>query len=297
MEIFRGIFSILILNFSRWKKDLRILIVLVFVALLVIHYLSGYISYAVSEHKSITFCLLPLLHLQSQVSLAAPKMIIYLCFVLLICDAPFMYPTTPYIVLRTKRNGWWLGECLYIILSALFFMLFLTACSVILSLPCISFKNDWGSAITDYLFGSEKYTFQELVQKYPISIDIPMQAVRYLNPFECQIYTFFTGWATMTFLGFSTYLGGLLKSRSALGIEIAVFFLLLDPIMALQSNAGRPWMLLLSPLCWTSVEQLSYTRADSPLTIPKVICGFVFVFLAQLIAIRKISKKVYIDVS
>ena len=109
MAIFRSLFSYFQMNFGRWKRDYRVWIIMVFTALLVFDYLHGYTSYALAEGKSVTFCLLPILHIRSTISLYSPKVVFYILFILLICDAPFLYNITPYAVLRSGRKKWWIA--------------------------------------------------------------------------------------------------------------------------------------------------------------------------------------------
>lgn len=297
MDIFRSIFSYSQMNFGRWKKDYRVWIIMLFTALLVVDYLHGYTAYAVEEGKNITFCLLPILHIQSNISLASPKVLFYILFILLICDAPFLYNITPYAILRSGRKKWWLGECFYLSLTALFFMIFISICCFLVVLPVVSFENDWGNGLTDYIYGTEMFSVTDILRDYPISIGLPEMAVKYLNPIGCQTYTFFAGWATMFFLGLIVYLMNLVTKSKFWGVVVAVFFVLLDPILTLETARTGQWYPLLSPLCWTSVEQLDYVNSASFLNLPVTIVLYSALLILLISIIGLVSKKISVEVS
>jgi hypothetical protein len=270
---------------------------MLFAALLVVDYLHGYTAYAIAEGKSITAYLLPVLHIQSNISLASPKVLFYILFILLICDAPFQYPVTPYVVMRSGRKKWWSCECLYIALAAFLFVLFLAVCCFLTVLPAVRFDNSWGNGLTDYIYGTQNYSVTDILRKYPISIGLPEEAVKYLNPVECQMYTFFSSWATMFFLGLIVYLTNLLTKSKFLGVVFAVFFVLLDPILTLAALETRQKSVLFSPLCWTSVEGLKYVNDESLLNIPRVVILYAVLLAALMVVIGVISKKISVEVS
>ena len=297
MAAFKNIFAFSLLNFGRWKRDYRVWILLAFAALLTADYIGGYAAYARGEGREITFCLLPLLHYPSWISLRAPKALFYTLFILLVCDAPFMYKITPYAVLRSRRNRWWIGECVYIAMASLFFMLFLALCCLLITVPATSFENAWGSGLTDYIFGTDQHSALELLQMYPVGIDLPGDAVRYLNPMECQAYTFFAGWASMTFLGMVTYLVNLLARSRFWGVVAAAFFVMLDPVLMQYIYETDFWSPLFSPICWTSIELLDYVNDMSRLNIPRVCVLYGVLLVALVAAIGLASKKIVIEVS
>ena len=297
MEAFKGAAAFAFLNFGRWKRDFRIWVIFLFAALLVADYLNGYTAYAVAEGKEVTFCLLPLLYYASNISIGAPKVLFYTLFILLVCDAPFSYRITPYAVMRSGRRPWWAGECAYVALAALSFMLFLSLCCLLVALPAVSFGNAWGSGLTDYIFGTDSMSYLEILEKYPVGIGLPTEAVRYLNPLECGAYTFFTGWASMTFLGLTAYLVNLLARRRFWGVMAAAFFVMLDPIMTECESFTYHWSPLFSPVSWTSIEMLDYVDSLSRLDIPRVCLLYGVLLVALVAAVGLASRKIVIEVT
>ena len=115
MEIFRSGIQITVINVHRWKKDYRIWLILSFTAVLLINYMMPYIEYCMYSGNKITFCLLPLIYKPSEVSIRAPKMLLHIGFLLLLCDAPFLHETAPYMFLRSGRKARFVGEVLYVL--------------------------------------------------------------------------------------------------------------------------------------------------------------------------------------
>lgn len=296
METFRGIKAIVSINFHKWKRDYRVWLIFAFVAVIVADYLMGYTDYAVAENRSLSGCLLPVLYLPSEISLRAPKMLWCIGFVLLLCNAPFMYPVSPYAILRTRRMKWWMGECTYIFLAALIFMTFITLVSILTVVPALPFSADWGETFHDFVFGTDTMTVEELLERHAVSIEVPKKTIMYLNPIACEIYTFLTGWATFVVLGLFLYLVNLLQKNTVLGLGITSVFILLDPILTMLAPQYGYWLQIFSPVCWTSVENLNNLRSDYFVNIPFVSVAYPVLILVLLSFIAWGSKKVRIEV-
>ena len=296
MVIFRGVGAIVSINLHRWKRDYRVWLILIFVAVIIMDYLNGYSGYAVAQNRSLTAYLLPVLYLPSEVGLRAPKVLWCMGFLLLLCNAPFMHPMSPYAILRTRRNKWWVGECAYVCLVALIFMIFITLISILVAVPKVSFSNDWGDTFKDYLFGTSTRTVDELLGQYPLSISLPKKAIMYLNPIACQIYTFFTGWATFIVLGLLLYYISLSQKNKLLGLGITSIFIYLDPILTLLAPEYGYWLQAFSPVCWTSVECLKDLGAIYFISISFVSVAYPTLMIVLLVLIAWKSKKIMIEV-
>ncbi|MBO5072951.1 MAG: hypothetical protein J6C32_08290 [Eubacterium sp.] len=296
MGIFRGAWAVVSINFHKWKRDYRVWLIFAFTAVIIVDYLSGYTDYAVAENRSLTGCLLPVLYLPSEISLRAPKMLWHIGFILLLCNAPFMYPVSPYAILRTRRVKWWIGECTYIILAALIFMVFVTLVSILVAAPAMPLAADWGETFHDFVFGTDTHTVQELLERSALSIKVPQKSIMYLNPAACQIYTFFTGWGSFAVLGLLLYLVNLMQKNTVLGLGVTAVFILLDPILTMLAPQYGYWIQVFSPVCWTSVENLHNLRSDYFVSIPFVAVAYPLLIIALISLIAWGSKKVRIEV-
>jgi hypothetical protein len=292
MDIFRSAIVVAHTNWHSCKKDYRIYLILVFVAILIINSMKGYVAYGIAENKDMTFCVLPLLFQSADISLRSCKILIYIGFILLICDAPFITGRTSYIVMRSGRNAWWLGECIFLFEMSVAYMLFVTVLSSLCTLPVVTFANDWGDVLYDFIFGTDTNTMQELLERFPLEIGEPEQVITLLYPFFSQIYVFVTGVFVFFWLALLIYLVNLKSSEFKWGLVVSGLFVFLDPVLTYLSKPANYKLRLFSPVCWTSLECNQVLSKRYAVNM-----GFVAVFLgiticAFVVLIAVISKKI-----
>ncbi len=295
METFKSAMAFSFCNINRWKKDCRVWLVLLFTLFLIIEYLKGYTIYGMAEGKKMTFCLLPVLFQSSEISLRAPKILWHTGFILLLCDAPFLYQNAPYVIMRSGRKKWWLGECMYIFEVAFIYMLFITIASSAVSVPVISFENDWGEALTDFLYGTDTKTVEDLLKQYKLGLWAPEMAVNMLYPFASQAYTFCTGLASFFILGLLVYLINLVQKNILWGLGAAFILVFLDPLLSFSAKPSRYWLHAFSPVCWTSVECINILGSRFFISIPFVTVTSFIVISILIILIALSSRKIMIE--
>lgn len=295
MGVFKSAVKIASINFYRWKRDLRIWFILLFTVLLIDYYLRGIVRYGLESGRTVTICMLPSLFISTIISVNAPKMIFHIGMLLILCDAPFFHPVTPYAVLRSRRTSWWMGECLYIIAAAFFYMLLITLVSSLYVLPVAAFENDWGSLLNSLVFGTEEQTALEVNLSIDYAMAYQPEAVRYLYPFASQLYTFMTGWASFTFLGLLAYVVSLVKKNTALGIGVASVFVFLDPVLTWMMKGRYGWLQAFSLVCWNTVENLNITGRYRFISVPFVAVMYPLLIVILLAVSWRMSKKAVIE--
>ena len=70
-----------------------------------------------------------------------------LAFVLYLCDAPFLDQQQVFVLLRTGRQKWTVGQLLYVAAASFAFFLAIFFLSLIFTWPHLQFMNDWGKII------------------------------------------------------------------------------------------------------------------------------------------------------
>lgn len=295
MVLFRSAGAVASINLHRWIRDIRIWLILFVTVLCVDRYLRDLVQYGLSTDQTVTFCMLPFLFFATGVTVNAPKMIFHIGMLLLLCDAPFFHPSTPYMVLRSKRNGWWVGECLYIMETALFYMGFLSIVSSLYVLPIATLKNDWGSAAYALVYGSETQTALEIWDSFQYPVPVPRNAVVYLYPFACQLYTFLTGWATFSFLGLLMYAVSLASKKVVWGMVVSGIFILLDPILVRLARGFKYWLQAFSPVCWSTIDCLNELSQYYFISIPFVSVMYPVLIAVLLICIWRLSQNAVIE--
>jgi len=298
MELYKRASVVAAINLRSWLKDIRVRFLFVCIGCYVIVKLFPFASYGFQAGKKLTPWLLPMLFKSDTISINLAKSVLHIGMVLLLCNAPFLYPTTPYIVLRSRRNAWWIGECLYIIEAALIYVLFLSAVCFLVALPVITFAPDWGDALRDLVIGTKEMTADEIRWGYGI-FNIPGKFTYYLAPLRTQIYTFLASWASFSILGLLMYLVSLIQKRATIGIVFAGVLIFADPLIysANYMNRDKIWIDLLSPVCWTDAGLLKDVSARNFLSVPLVVGMYLLLIAVLCAGICIISRRIPIEIA
>ena len=103
-------FSIALHNFKKWAVNPRLYILLLMEVLYLHSRLSPVGELCARTGYKVTPYLLPFL-----LDEGSAVMMLFLGVVLLFCDAPFIEDEQPYIMLRSGRRIWFIGQMLYIV--------------------------------------------------------------------------------------------------------------------------------------------------------------------------------------
>lgn len=295
MGTFKKAISIAFVNFHRWKCDWRIWITLLFTVVILFRYLDAFLQYGLDYGKKATFCVLPMLFHGENLSVGSAKIILYVGMLTLLCDAPFFHPVTPYMILRSKRNAWWLGECCYIMGTAFFYMLFIMLVSAVMMLPVVTLKNEWGEVVKGFAFGDEAYSNVQLTVQYGY-MPIATPLVQYIYPYAAQLYTFVTGWASFTFVGLVAYLVSIIQKNIFWSLGTAAFFIFLEPVINGLTWTGDYWIQAFSPISWSSMEYLDLLSRANWISFPFVLLMYPLLIIILMFVIGKCSRRVIIEI-
>ncbi len=291
----RSALAIAAINFRHWLKDIRVRFIFIFLAYILFNRLRPLTQYGLDSGISCTPWLMSYLFYSPMISINSMKMLLYVGMLLILCDAPFFYPAMPYMVIRSRRNGWCLGECLYIVLAAFTYTLFIQLMCVIVIHPVMNLNGEWGEVIKNMIYGSAEHTVRELNHLYE-HYDLPVMAVIYLYPRSVGLYTFLTVWGACTFLGLLMYLVSLIKRNVIWGVACAGVFIFIDPFIC-WITLGMSWPAILSPVIWSDIEWLRFGNINRKmfLTIPMVSSVLITLIVILLVVIWRVSKKVSIE--
>ena len=168
-------------NFIQWRKNYRIWMIAAIETILIFRYLHGLSEYGQATGKTITPFVLPIVFAEAENSNGLLKVLIYLGCVMLFCNAPFLNNQKPYMILRCKRKGWYLGENMYLWLAAFLYMLFISLISLIAVLPTVSTNRLWGEIAGDFVVNQ-----RSLIPVYTWGLVMPLSFSR--------IYVYFYYW-------------------------------------------------------------------------------------------------------
>lgn len=248
---------IAILNLLSWKKDYRAWSVGTVIIVLIIRYLIGIPLYALPNGKTSTALLLPVLLADAMNSNGLLKVLIFFGGILLFCDAPFLKDNKWFLIHRAGRRGWWKGECLYIAIASFLYMAFIVVCSFCVVLPCLEW-NGWGSI---WEMSSNK------LMKYVLYSKVyPSNVILSTNVRKAAFYSYMVSSITVMLLGYLVYAFNVVTEKNWLGILAASCLVLADPVIIYFYRSEMSWIMLFSPVNWSSIENLKKYSGEGMLT-------------------------------
>ncbi len=123
------------------------------------------------------------------------QLVIFAGVIFLYSDAPFINKSQPYVIIRSKRTVWALGQILHIIIFSAVYFFILMAISFVVVIPHATFSTDgWGRLAT--ILAESNLTSQ-----LDMNFLFPEKIVTAYSPGEAFILTFLLNWALASFFG------------------------------------------------------------------------------------------------
>jgi hypothetical protein len=126
-------------SFNKWNSNPRVRIIPIILFLFLYSLTSGFRDLCINNHVDAIPALFPIIMANIYYS-----MIIMLCLILLFCDAPFTEQNEPYVIIRSGKAHWFIGQVFYIILSSAIFVIYIFIVLLICTLPRMVFSDEWG---------------------------------------------------------------------------------------------------------------------------------------------------------
>lgn len=229
-------------NFRKWRNTPRIwVLALAIVAFGAWDYVSMS-AYAREIYGGMTSWVLPF-------SLQSPIMVmVYGCItVAFFCNAPFADRHMPFLLIRSGRLNWILGQILYIILAAGVYVGFYLLVSVIGMLPNIQFANEWGWAEKAMAAGNMA------VSSHQMTLRVDSHIVDYFTPMGATGTMLFLMWGVAVFCGMLIMMFNLI-SRGTLGITISGILIFLSYFWYYFGLMWfGPYVFWFAPLSWCTM--------------------------------------------
>jgi len=214
---------------------------------------------------------------------------------LLLCDAPFLTKMTPYMVIRSRRTAWCLGECMYIIMAAFVYTCFLSLLTMIILLPVAEMSSDWGSVVHDVMYGTETMSRTQIIELYDFEWKINSDLYRYIYPMQGHLYTFMAVWGSFSFIGLLMYMVSLMSKKLLPGMCASGIFIFIDPILEWVEEANG-LADCFSPVSWTSLDRMSSPVKSKMMTISMALVLYVVLCVTIVLITWYISKWTMIEV-
>jgi hypothetical protein len=215
------------------------------------------------------------------------KLILLAGVIFLFSDAPFINKNQPYIIIRSKRVTWVLGQILYIVMAGAVYFLFLMSVSILALLPDATFATDgWGKIV---------HTLAQTNAGAQIHLQfgITKEITTFYSPFEAFALSFLLNWGAACFLGLLLFAINL-KFNRMIGLVAGGVILFSDLLI---TNMLPPGFYHLSPV---SLSRLSVLDPMGVSLFPNLAYPFVFfsVSIVALSALLVVSiKKIPIEIT
>ena len=215
------------------------------------------------------------------------QLILLAGIVFLFSDAPFINKNQPYIIIRSKRIPWVLGQILYIVMASAIYFLFLMLVSILVLLPHATFATDgWGKII-------RTLAQTDVGAQIKLQFGITKEITTFYSPLEAFGLSFLLNWGVACFLGLILFVINL-KFNRMLGLVVGGVILSFD---LLVTNALPPAFYHFSPV---SLSRLSVLDPMGVSMFPNLTYPFVFfsVSIVVLSALLVVSiKKISIEIT
>lgn len=143
MRSLRTILSVTLQNFRKWKSDYRLWISALLLMIFIHTETKGLSSLCAYYHIKSSQWLFPFLYTQYY-----SKIIFFLPLTFIFSNAPFIDSNQLYVIARSGKTKWFVGQMCYIALTSAIYFIFIIIFSIFINLDCISLSSEWGKVIT-----------------------------------------------------------------------------------------------------------------------------------------------------
>ncbi len=210
------------------------------------------------------------------------QLAMYAGVVFLFSDVPFLNKCQPYIMIRSKRITWALGQILHIILfSGIYYLLIMTI-SLIIMLPDATFATEgWGKIINTFVQTDAGFQVE-------LGFSFYETIVSYYSPLWASVCCFLLNWFGMTFFGVLMFSLSL-STKPFVGSVAAGMVIFADMYVCFSFNARERHF---SPLTLTRLGELDAIRVTNYPSLQYALTFFtVGILIFSVIAVVAVRKK------
>lgn len=252
----KNIFLCSMTNYKKWKVDATIYTLFILIIVFSIWNFSGVYDYARIVGFGVSPWIFP--HI-----LTSPVVMpIYGCFaMLLFSKAPFIDRHTPFLLMRTGRVTWVLGQLLYIFLTSLLYTIINYVITVITFIPYIEFTTDWGKVLRT-LATNPASAYDKGIT---LTVLIKGSIITYFSAIEATILSLGLFFLVTLFIGIVIFSLNLIIGKMSGIITVGVLvFISYFSIFVGRLTIGFK-IYYFSPLSWSSLQYIDwYSSGDSP---------------------------------
>lgn len=280
MTDLKAILLCALLNFRKWAVNPRIYTLAAITVGFLAWHSAGLSQLSAALEVAVTPWVFP--NLITSLAMTA----VFCCFIMLLfCDAPFADSHTPFVIIRTGRRNWAIGQLLYIVLAAFVYALFFLMVSVMVLMPNVRWSAEWGKVLRTIAANPG------IADNYGIKLTIfaDLSILDMFSPIEATLISFGLFWLTSVFIGVLIFCGNVVIGRMG-GLVLAGIFLCISFFSAYLGplTLGGYWVRYLSPISWCSMYSLNWGTSGEPVSpsyaVISLLAAIAFMSMVSVIA-------------
>ncbi|HEY4554560.1 MAG TPA: hypothetical protein VIG80_15310 [Bacillaceae bacterium] len=279
MRLYKVAWCVCFQNLRKWSSNYRVWVIAILLIILTHNFTKDIGYFARDIGINVSPWIFPFLFTQKYI-----KLLFFFPLVLLFCDAPFVDNNQPYIISRSGRTPWSIGQIGYIFIASSAYFLFLVFLTLVVNLPNIEYTAEWGKVL-----GTLANTNASI--QIGLKTSILSSIIHYFNPIQAMWFSFFLSWLAGIFLGLLIYVVNSVSNSRMFGVLAASFFLVLD-----ASVSGRPELYRFSPVSWSNISRIDIEGTTQMPTITYIYIGFALIIGSMVIAAIVVNRKQSINV-
>ncbi|MDC3424448.1 hypothetical protein NC797_07990 [Aquibacillus sp. 3ASR75-11] len=279
MKLFNTARYVCYQNLRKWTSNYRVWIVAILLIILTQNFTKEIIDFANDININVSPWLFPFLFTQKFI-----KLLFFFPLILLFSDAPFIDDNQPYVIARSGRIPWSVGQIGYIFVSTAIYFIFLIFLTIVINFSSIQFTSEWGKVL-----GTLANTNASVV--VGLKTIIPSNTLYYFTPLQAMWFSLMLSWLAGVFLGLIIYVMNSLTNTRIFGILTASFFLVLE---AAVNN--RPELYRYSPISWSNLNRIDIDGTTQMPSITYIYFGFALLIVILIILAISSNRKQSINV-
>ena len=190
--------------------------------------------------------------------------------VLLFSNAPFFNHSQMFLVIRTKKLVWALGQMLYLLAGSVLYFLLLYGMSLLFLIPHISVRNEWGEVWNTLVR-------TDLGLQCGVTLAISADILNRFDPMELQCWIFLIGVLNALLIGLILFFCNLYFHREV-GITVAILLILAPYRLSFMPD----FLHYIVTVAWLDPTYLFYSptyKGPDGMQQLLILCGMILFFI------------------
>lgn len=252
----KNIYFCTMMNFRKSTVDVKIYVLLALVITFNVSNLSDVYEYSRVVGVGVSPWIFPHLLINP---MSVP---IFGCFALLLfSSAPFVDRHKPFVVIRTGKTSWILGQLLYVFITSLLYTLLIYLITVISFIPFIEFTKDWGKVMRTLAVNPNSAVSKGITLTSLINNNIISQ----FSAIEATLISLGLFFLVTLFIGMVIFSLNLMIGRMSgvITVSILIFISYFSIYVGVLTIGYKTFYF--SPLSWGTMQYIDwYSSGDSP---------------------------------